>query len=141
MIIMDVPQVRSMIAAVIAAIDGAAAAPVSGPPPGFVYVNPTGPQGSGKTRLWPQPHPEQGELLLGYATRCMNVIDATTGLPYYQPGRYGPILQGAGAGAPNMADALDRITYPTDWMTQPELDAQAAQVARDKAGGDHFSPG
>jgi hypothetical protein len=139
---MDPAQVIAMLQAVIAQVQGETATPSpSTPPPGFVAVSPTGPQGAGKTRFWPQPHPEQGEMLLGYAGRCMNTIDQTTHLPYFSAGSYGMILQGGGNGAANMAEALDRIKYPMDWMTQAQLDAAAAATARDNATGAHFSPG
>ena len=103
---MDIAQVRSMLASILAEIDGGVpGAQTTQAPPGFVYVVPTGPEGAGKARLWPQPHPEQGEMLLGYATRCMNTIDQTTTLPYYPRGQYGMILQGAAHGNPNFAEA------------------------------------
>jgi len=138
---MDIAQVRSMLASILAEIDGGVpGAQTTQAPPGFVYVVPTGPEGAGKARLWPQPHPEQGEMLLGYATRCMNTIDQTTTLPYYPRGQYGMILQGAAHGNPNFAEALDRIHYQRDWMTQAELDNAAALAARDAADGNVFSP-
>ena len=102
--------------------------------PGFVVVSPTGPKGAGKHRYWPQPHPEQGEMLLGYATRCMNTNDPMTGKPCYQNGRYGPILQGAcDIDKYTFAQCLDKVTYSDDWFTQEELDRYAALAARDAA--------
>ena len=111
------------------------------PPPGEVAVNPTGPRGLGTTRFWPEPHPEKGETLLGYAGRCMKEIDTITGKPFYQPGRYGTIIQGGGKwdGMP-FAEALDRITYPYDWFTEKELADIAVLEARDVAEGNRFSP-
>ena len=100
------------------------------PPAGEVGVNPTGPRGLGTTRFWPEPHPEQGEMLLGYAGRCMKFIDPTTGKPVYPAARYGPILLGAPAGA-NFAEQLDKILYPYDWMTEAELEQDAKLKARD----------
>lgn len=131
---MDLAQIASMLRAILAEIDKDA---TTTPPPGFIAVNPTGPQGLGKVRFWPTPHPEQGELLLGYATRCMKTLDAE-GKPYYPVGTYGMILQGAPVGA-NMAEQLDKIKYSMDWMTQVELDTVAALAKRDAGQG--FSPG
>jgi len=133
---MDTQAIIAMLESIIAELGGGAVAPEA-PPPGFIAVSPTGPHGVGKTRYWPMPHPEQGELLLGYATRCMKVLDGT-GKPYYQVGRYGPILQGAPVGA-NMAEQLDKITYSADWMTQAELEMAAKLADRDAGHG--FSPG
>jgi hypothetical protein len=135
---MDNAQIAAMLRSMADEISGGVPA-ANEAPPGFVFVTPTGAQAGGKTRLWPEPHPEKGETLLGYAGRCMNVIDST-GKPYYQSGRYGPILQGAGRfDGMSMAEALDRITYPHDWFTQAELDKIAALAERDKDHG--FSPG
>jgi hypothetical protein len=128
---MDISQIAAMLRSILTEIDGGAPSPSPNQaPPGFVYVSPTGPQGAGKSRLWPLPHQEQGETLLGYAGRCMSVMDGN-GKFYYQPGRYGPILQGAVSNVANMAEALDRITYANDWATQAELDQQARLAERD----------
>jgi len=106
------------------------------PMPGFVIVSPTGAQGVGKQRYWPQPHPEQGEMLLGYATRCMNTINASTGKPYYPMGNYGMILTGGADSEKTFAENLDKFTFPNDWFTQEELDRNAALAARDAASND-----
>ena len=135
---MDNSQIAAMLRSMADAISGPAISPTDAPP-GFVFVSPTGVHGFGKARLWPEPHPEKGETLLGYAGRCMNVLDAN-GKPYYQSGRYGPILTAAGRfDGMSMAEALDRITYPDDWFTQEELDKIAELAARDQDHG--FSPG
>jgi hypothetical protein len=105
-------------------------------PPGTVAVAPTGPKGAGKVRFYPVPHPEQGETLLGYATRCMNTI--VDGKPLYPAGRYAPIMQSAPEGA-NMAEQLDKIAYKTEWLTQEQLDWYAAAAERDRAQGESFN--
>jgi hypothetical protein len=130
---MDSTTIIGMLQSVIDAVRGTGGGEVTSlvAPPGFVYVNPTGPEGADKARLWPTPHPEKGEMLLGYATRCMNTVDPVTNLPIYPRGQYGMILQGAAKGNPNFAEALDRIRYPRDWMTQADLDMAAALAARD----------
>lgn len=129
---MDVNKIAELARAIIA--ETAAGTTVTVPdvaPDGFVYVNPTGPRGVGKSRLWPKPfpnlaNPAQGEMVLGYADRCSDVINPATKAPYWQHGRW-PQLAGFNPYmSPNgMSEMLDRITFPLDWQTQSEIDYQA----------------
>ena len=131
---MDIAQVTVALRNLLAEIEGnAPAASVSQhAPPGFVCITPSGPLGAGKSRLWPQPYanlanPRNGEMVLGYSTRCAKLTDPTTGKPYWQAGRwpslpgFNPYLTDSG-----MAEMLDRQTYPDEWMSQEDLDRRAA---------------
>lgn len=131
---MDNQAIIAMLQSIINELGGAAPAT----PPGTVAVAPTGPQGAGKVRFYPEPHPEQGEMLLGYATRCMNTI--VDGKPLYQPGRYAPIMSSAPDGA-NFAEQLDKITYKGEWMTQAELDMLAKLQEQDRLSNANFGHG
>jgi hypothetical protein len=104
-------------------------------PSNEIAVSPTGPLGAGKTRGWPTPQPENGEMILGYATRCQRTTDPATGKAFCPSGSYPwgrPITN-------SFAETMDRFLYPMDWFTQAELDQQAA-IAKAQ-GNPQFSPG
>jgi len=131
----DVPAMLRALATEIENATGVTIPPVSTVDAGEVAVSPTGVQGRGKERGWPRPRPEDGEMILGYSTRCQRTTDPTTNKPYVPAGRYPwgrPIIN-------NFAETMDRFIYPMDWFTQVELDAQKA--VRDAQGNPDFSGG
>lgn len=101
-------------------------------PDGDVAVHPTGVHGKGKVRYWPKFKPEHLNAF-GYVNLMMRTINPETGKPFYTPGRFGPVLQGAFEPyLDNIPAAADRSMYPDDWYTQEELDRMAALAERDK---------
>jgi len=134
---MESKDIVQKLQAIIAEIGGGPVTEATAPP-GFVYVNPTGPQGAGKHRLWPDV--VEGEMAWGYAQRMEKTINTATGLPYYPVGRYVIIGPAQSAWGGTLPETLDRLMHPYDWMTQQELDMDAALKARDAASGRDFSP-
>ena len=138
----DVPAMLRALATEIENETGVTIPPTSTVDDGETAVSPTGVLGRGKTRGWPIPQPNtappgaplNGELILGYATRCQKTIDPTTNKPYVPAGNYPwfrPVIN-------NFAETMDRFVYPMDWFTQAELDKQKA--VSDAQGGVGFSP-
>ena len=141
---MDVPQIATAIRALLAEIDtGEPPVPVR---PGYVCIRPTGPQGQGKSRWWPEgwanlSDPKNGEMTMAYAQRMSRTLD-DDGHPFWPQGKwldvpgFDPYQTKAG-----MSEMCDRALYKHDWMTQAELDADAAVAERDNRDGNIFSPG
>ena len=129
---LDITQVATAIRALLAEIEtGEPPVPVR---PGYVCIRPTGPQGAGKSRWWPEgwanlSDPRNGEMLLAYAQRMSRTIDAD-GHSFWSQGRW-PVLPGFDPyqSKEGMSESLDRMVYPSDWATQAELDQQAANAA------------
>jgi len=103
------------------------------PPPGFVYVRPTGPQGAGKSRLWPDIG--EGEGPWSYAERMADTKNETTGFAYYPRGRFALIGSVQAQHGGTIPETLDRMTHPYDWMSQAELDNAAKLAERDRNSG------
>lgn len=123
-------------------LDGAPAGEVGdAPPPGYVYVYPTGPLAKGARHLWPEPEPNNGDgNAWGYVNRCSWTINPKTGQPFIPPGIVGifPISYVVGATYPECAD---KFLYPEMWWDQAEVDRQQRMHDEQKARGIGFSPG
>jgi len=133
---MDTQGIITKLQAVITELGGGTVTDATAPP-GFVYVKPTGPQGAGKQRLWPQV--VEGEMAWGYAQRMEKTINPLTGFPYYPTGRYVIIGPAQSSWGGTLPETLDRLTHPYEWMTQEELDMDAKLKERDSKG-PGFSP-
>lgn len=100
-------------------------------PPGTVPVRPTGAQGRGVVRFWPEPKPETGETAWGYMIRMSRTKDST-GIYWFPPQLVGAYAMMASSFAPSMpwSEQADRLTHRHDWLTQEELDAEQAAAAQ-----------
>lgn len=106
--------------------------PAFDPADSVVLVTP-----SGRVRTWPKPHAELGENAWGYATRCSQTVDPTTGKPFFNPNILGVYLLGTPGGADGQAEVragqfhytADRFMYGEDWSGKP---AEAAKPAFDE---------
>ena len=100
-------------------------------PPGTVPVKPTGVRGAGIVRYWPEPKPTEGENAWGYMIRMARTKDAS-GLYWFPPQLIGSYGLMASAFHPDMPwpEQADRLSHREDWMTQEDLDREAAAAAQ-----------
>ena len=134
---MDAAQALALLQPVIDALTGIAN--TGAPPPGYVFVKPTGPLGAGKVRLWPAvENPQNGvtEGPWGYAYRLAGMNP-----PLFDRGRAMMVSATVTKRGLTIPEACDFLTHPQEWKTQAELDEEDALAARDAAAGSTFSPG
>ena len=100
-------------------------------PPGTVPVKPTGVRGAGLVRYWPEPKPSEGENAWGYMIRMARTKDAS-GLYWFPPQLIGSYGLMASAFHPDMPwpEQADRLAHREDWMTQEDIDREAAAAAQ-----------
>ena len=100
--------------------------------PGMVAVRPTGARGGGVVHWWPAPQEAQGENGWGYMSRMSRTKNPATGLYYFPPqllGSYALMQNAMPANCP-WPEQADRMTYHDLWLTQEELDREAAALAQ-----------
>ena len=119
-------------------LDGVHTADPTAPPPGMVAVRPTGPEGQGKVRFYPEPVP--GENAWGYCTRVSGIKDKN-GTPYYPPNIVSTplnyLLESQSFIPSGFPEVCDYIQHKRDWWPQWYLDVQGTGVDNS---GVRFSP-